>query len=210
MFLGGVPKRFPGLRFAFLEGGMSWARSLYSELIGHWKKPKGAAMDLYNPSGIDRAALLEYGREYGGQLVDERVAAVLDSLINRMGAGYDADLLDEFAPSEVRSPEEIREVFITSFCFGCEGDDHLNTLAWRAMGTPFDAKLKAIYGSDIGHWDVPDMRECAEEACELVAHGLLHRDQLREFLFTNAVEFWTANNRDFFAGTAVEDAVGAA
>jgi hypothetical protein len=27
----------------------------------------------------------------------------------------------------------------------------LNTLAWRAMGTPFDSKLKAIYGSDIGH-----------------------------------------------------------
>ena len=37
------------------------------------------------------------------------------------------------------------------------------------------------------------------------AEGLLDRDQLREFLFTNAVEFWTANNRNFFAGTAVED-----
>jgi hypothetical protein len=127
---------------------------------------------------------------------------VLDSLINRMGAGYDADLRDEFAPSTVRSPEEIRDVFTTSFYFGCEGDDPLNALAWQAMGTPFDAKLKAIYGSDIGHWDVPDMRECAEKACELVADGLLARDQLREFLFTNAVEFWTANNRDFFAGTA--------
>ena len=74
------------------------------------------------------------------------------------------------------------------------------------MGTPFDAKLKPLYGSDIGHWDVPDMRECATEACELVADGLLDRDQLREFLFTNAVEFWTGNNPDFFAGTAVEDA----
>jgi len=51
------------------------------------------------------------------------------------------------------------------------------------------------------------MRECAEEACELVADPLLDGDHLREFLFTNAVEFWTANNRDFFAGTAVEDAV---
>jgi len=51
------------------------------------------------------------------------------------------------------------------------------------------------------------MRECAEEACELVADGLLDRDQLREFLFTNAVEFWTATNPTFFAGTAVEDAV---
>ena len=49
------------------------------------------------------------------------------------------------------------------------------------------------------------MRECAEEAYEPVEEGLLDRDQLREFLFTNAVEFWTANNRNFFAGTAVED-----
>jgi predicted TIM-barrel fold metal-dependent hydrolase len=207
LFLGGVPKRFPSLRFAFLEGGMSWARSLYSDLIGHWKKRNGAAMDLYNPAGIDRAALREYAHEYGGKIISERVDEVLDSLINRMGAGYDAELLDEFAPSAVRSPEEIRDVFTISFYFGCEGDDPLNTLAWQAMGTPFDAKLKAIYGSDIGHWDVPDTRECAEEAYELVADGLLDRDQLREFLFTNAVEFWTANNPDFFAGTAVEDAV---
>jgi hypothetical protein len=44
------------------------------------------------------------------------------------------------------------------------------------------------------------MRECAEEACELVADGLLDGDQLREFLFTNAVEFWTANNSRFLRG----------
>jgi hypothetical protein len=135
LFLGGVPKRFPSLRFAFLEGGMSWARSLYSDLIGHWKKRNGAAMDLYNPAGIDRAALREYAHEYGGKIISERVDEVLDSLINRMGAGYDAELLDEFAPSAVRSPEEIRDVFTTSFYFGCEGDDPLNTLAWQAMGT---------------------------------------------------------------------------
>jgi len=36
------------LRFAFLEGGMSWARSLYSELIGHWSKRNCAAMELFN------------------------------------------------------------------------------------------------------------------------------------------------------------------
>jgi len=184
---------------------MSWARSLYSELIAHWIKRNGEAMQLYNPAAIERAALLKYAREYGGRVSGERVDEVLDSLINRMGAGYDADLLDEFAPSAVRSPEEIRDIFTASFYFGCEGDDPLNSLAWQAMGTPFDAKLKAIYGSDIGHWDVPDMRECAEEAYEPVEEGLLDRDQLREFLFTNAVEFWTANNRSFFAGTAVED-----
>ena len=67
-------------------------------------------MDLYNPARIDRDALLEYAREFGGKIVGERVDQVLDSLINRMGAGYDADPLDEFAPCAVHSPEEIRDV----------------------------------------------------------------------------------------------------
>ena len=38
LFLGGVTRRFPSLRFAFLEGGVGWACMLYSDLIGHWKK----------------------------------------------------------------------------------------------------------------------------------------------------------------------------
>ncbi|HKN00552.1 MAG TPA: amidohydrolase family protein [Candidatus Binataceae bacterium] len=209
LFLGGVPKRFPKLRFAFLEGGMSWARSVYSELIGHWLKRNGDAMQHYNPANIDRAVLSDYARRYGGGIVGERIEQVLDSLINRMGAGYDPNLIDEFAPSGVDSPEAIRDIFTTSFYFGCEGDEPLNALAWNAMGTPFDAKLKALYGSDIGHWDVPDMRECAEEAYELVEDGLIDAEQLREFVFTNAVEFWTAANPDFFKGTAVEDAARA-
>jgi predicted TIM-barrel fold metal-dependent hydrolase len=206
LFMGGVPKRFPKLRFAFLEGGMGWARSLYSDLIGHFKKRNGDAMELYNPRNIDRPALAEYARRYGGKVVGDRSDEVIDSLLNRMGAGYDPTLLDEFAPSGVKSPEDIRDVFTTSFYFGCEGDDPLNALAWQAMGTPFDAQLKALYGSDIGHWDVPDMLECAEEAYELVDDHLIDAEQLKQFVFTNAVEFWTATNPDFFKGTAVEDA----
>jgi len=204
LFMGGVPKRFPKLRFAFLEGGMAWARSLYSDLIGHWKKRNAEAMQLYNPGLIDRDALLGYARKFGGKVADGRADEVLESLFNRMGAGYDANLLDEFEPSGVKSPEDIRDIFTTSFYFGCEGDDPLNALAWKAMGTPFDAKLKALYGSDIGHWDVPDMLECAEEAYELVEDKLIDSGQLKEFVFANAVHFWTATNRDFFKGTAVE------
>jgi hypothetical protein len=47
---------------------MSWARSLYSGLIGDWNKRNGAAMDLYNPARIERAAL----RGYGGKIVGQR------------------------------------------------------------------------------------------------------------------------------------------
>ena len=38
LFMGGVTRRFPDLPFAFLEGGVAWAVSLYSDLIGHWDK----------------------------------------------------------------------------------------------------------------------------------------------------------------------------
>jgi hypothetical protein len=68
--------------------------------------------------------------------------------------------------------------------------------------------LKPLYGSDIGHWDVPDMSRIAEEADELVEQGVIDEDCLRALLFDNAITFWTANNRDFFKGTAVENAVG--
>src|SRR5581483_7299922 len=80
--------RFPRLRVAFLEGGMSWARSLYSDLISHWKKRNGEAMQHYNPANIDRDALARFGTRYGGPLVAGRVEQMVESLINRMGAGY--------------------------------------------------------------------------------------------------------------------------
>jgi predicted TIM-barrel fold metal-dependent hydrolase len=205
LFLGGVARRFPTLRFGFLEGGMAWARSVYAELIAHWYKRNGEAVQHYNPAHIDRELLASLTRRYGGKMAEGRIDEIAQTL-TRPGAGYDPALVDEFAPSGVRSAEEIRDVFTRQFYFGCEGDDPLNALAWNAMGTAFDAKLNALYGSDIGHWDVPDMRECAEEAYELVEHGLITAAQLREFVFDNAVRFWCATNPGFFEGTAVQSA----
>lgn len=67
--------------------------------------------------------------------------------------------------------------------------------------------LKAIFGSDIGHWDVPDMREVVEEAYELVEEGLVTEQDFRDFMFVNPVTLWTGMNPDFFKGTVVENAV---
>ncbi len=66
-----------------------------------------------------------------------------------------------------------------------------------------------MFASDIGHWDVPDMRGVLPEAWELVDDGLLDEDEFRAFTFGNAVRMLTAANPDFFAGTAVADAVTA-
>ena len=38
-----------------------------------------------------------------------------------------------------------------------------------------------MLGSDIGHWDVPDMRDVVPEAYELVEDGRLVADQFRAF-----------------------------
>jgi hypothetical protein len=50
------------------------------------------------------------------------------------------------------------------------------------------------------------MRHVLLEAWELVDDGLLDADEFRDFTFGNAARMLTANNPDFFAGTAVEAA----
>ena len=45
------------------------------------------------------------------------------------------------------------------FYFGCEADDPLVAWAFDREGQSLGARLRAIFGSDISHWDVPDMTE---------------------------------------------------
>ncbi len=59
-------------------------------------------------------------------------------------------------------------------------------------------------GSDIGHWDVPVFDSPLAEAYELVEHGILGYEELRDFLFTNSVRLYASLNPEFFRGTAVE------
>jgi hypothetical protein len=82
----------------------------------------------------------------------------------------------------------------------------MNAWAFDTKRNPFGAKLGALFSSDIGHWDVPDMREVVEEAYEMVEHGQITEDDFRDFVFANPVRFWTGMNPDFFKGTAVENA----
>ena len=41
--------------------------------------------------------------------------------------------------------------------FGCEADDRMNLVAFDENLHNFDVKLKAMFGSDIGYWDILDM-----------------------------------------------------
>ena len=49
LFFGGVTRRFPELNFAFLEGGVGWACTLFADLIGHWEKRNRQALENTEP-----------------------------------------------------------------------------------------------------------------------------------------------------------------
>ena len=68
---------------------------------------------------------------------------------------------------------------------------------------PFGSKLNAIFSSDIGHFDVIDMRDPLREAWELVEDGLTTEANFRDFTFANAVRLWGTQNPHFFEGTVV-------
>jgi hypothetical protein len=72
---------------------------------------------------------------------------------------------------------------------------------------PHGARLNAMFASDIGHWDVPDVRGVLPEAWELVEDGHLTEQNFAEFACGNVVRMLTSMNPRFFEGTAVTDAV---
>jgi predicted TIM-barrel fold metal-dependent hydrolase len=210
LFLGGVTRRFPGLRFAFLEGGVAWACMLYADLIGHWEKRNRHALEHTDPRALDRALLLSLAQKYGG----DEVAAALsarDGWPDGEDAGATGGVadLDDYSACRISVREDLRDLFVPRFYFGCEADDRTNAWAFARRANPFGARLNALFGSDIGHFDVPDMRAVLPEAHELVEDGLISAEDFRDFTFANAVRLWGAGNPRFFAGTAVEGAAAA-
>ncbi|PYM22830.1 MAG: amidohydrolase [Candidatus Rokuibacteriota bacterium] len=205
LFFGGVTRRFPDLNFAFLEGGVGWGCMLYADLVGHWEKRNRQAIERTNPNKLNHAALLQFAQKYGGEAVVEAV---------RRGEGLEGDSnsrltggiedLDDYFRCKIERKEDIRDLFVPRFYFGCEADDPINAWAFHRRANPLGARLNAIFSSDIGHFDVPDMAKVVPEAYELVERGLITDDDCQDFMFANAVRFWGEVNPDFFNGTVIE------
>ncbi len=208
LFLSGVPWRFPDLRFAFLEGGVGWARNLFADLVGHWEKRNRDALPLYDPEALDRGALADLFGRYGSKRVLERADQLDRSLHLLSEPDEPVGQRDEFAACRIESPDDIRRVFSEKFFFGCEADDPMNASAYDTRSTPLGARLHAVFSSDIGHWDVPDMAGVLPEAHELLERGLLSERDFRDFVFESPRSLWCHGNPDFFAGTALEKDAG--
>ena len=207
LFMGGVTRRFPTLKFGFLECGVGWASNLYCDMVGHWKKRNGRAIHAYNPANLDQALLRDLFERYGGGLVEARLEQLGPSVGDLILPNEDLQTLDDWAACGIEQVEDIRDVFTNQFYFGCEADDPTNAWAFNTKVNPLGARLQAIFSSDIGHWDVPDMTEVLDEAYELVEQELLTPEDFRDFVFTNPTTLYASLNRDFFKGTVVEAAV---
>jgi len=193
LFLGGVTARFPALHFAFLEGGVGWARTLLADLIGHWEKRGRHAIATLDPARLDVDTLVELFARYGPLGGDERVR----SFFTRPDP-HPAEL-DDFAAAGISERSDFGPRFVAPFFFGCEADDPIN--GWAFSGGP---RLQAVLGSDIGHWDVPRLDGVLEEAYELVDDGVLSAGDFRDFVFTHPVRLYGPG---FFTGTVCEAAV---
>ena len=214
LFLGGVTRRFPTLKFAFLEGGVGWACQLYADLIEHWEKRNIDALAEVDPANLDQQLLRELVRQYGNADMAEAFTqrdAALDTVLSVPGATAIGGIenLDDFSACEITQASDIHDLFVKNFYFGCESDDKMNAWAFNRQCNPFGAQLNALFGSDIGHFDVANMNQVVPEAYELVEKGLVSDAGFRDFMCTNPVRFWGEANPDFFKGTAVEETASA-
>jgi predicted TIM-barrel fold metal-dependent hydrolase len=210
IFFGGVPARFPELRFGFLEGGVAWAANLFSDILGHFEKRNRDAIRHYDPSELDRAMLARLLDEHAPKSHRESLDRLDDALFMLSDPDESPDAIDEFREAGVSSREDIKGVFEKRFYFGCEADDPMNAIAFDRAKIPMGARLNAIFASDIGHWDVPDFREVLPEAWELLEDGHLDEQDFRAFTCDNAIGLLAGGNPNFFAGTCVEDYASAA
>ena len=96
LFFGGVPMRFPQLRFAFLEGGAGWACNLLSDLLGHWEKRNRDAIGTYDPAALDRDQLDALFAQYAEGRTAERVDRLADGVNMLSEPIVGDDTVDEF------------------------------------------------------------------------------------------------------------------
>jgi predicted TIM-barrel fold metal-dependent hydrolase len=204
LFLGGVTRRFPTLNFVFLEGGVAWGCSLLADLVGHWEKRNRDSIGELDPTRLDVDEVVALFEQYGTDRDRQHIDAVRDFFAR---AEHQPDDVDDWRACGIETVDDFRTLFVNRFFFGCEADDPLNAWAFNTGGNPLGARLQAVFGSDMGHWDVRDLSGILVEAHELVDNGLITDRDFRDFAFANPARMYAQGNAAFFDGTPCERAV---
>jgi hypothetical protein len=149
--------------------------------------------------------------QWGKELTKGRSIEGEDLVRDTLGKRYTNDArqpteaqLDDFAAAGIESVEDIKRGWVDNFFFGSESDDRTVAHAFNDKANPLGAKINAIYSSDIGHWDVPDLRDVLAESYALVEQGVITEADFKAWVFDNPYKLYTEAKADFFKGTAVE------
>ena len=168
LFLGGVTRRFPKLKFAFLEGrrGMGLRTIQRSDRPLEKTQSQGAGghrprqSQSRDAAHLSRATAAMAWRQAGAMEARGRV-------YSPRTADPDASL-DDFEACAIERAEQIRDLFIPNFFISVAKRTTQPTPRLSIPGPTRTAPLNAIFGSDIGHFDVPDMTKVLTEAWEMV------------------------------------------
>jgi hypothetical protein len=199
LVLGGVTRRFPDLNFACLEGGAAWGVVLLHSLIEHWEVRGLPGLARVDPHNIDAGAVIAQLEKVRDPVWKE--TALLSLLTEGDGDRLAPAQVDDFAACGAHSSNDIKELFAPRFWFGCEADDP--GAAW-ALKPPH--RLSAMFGSDIGHFDVPEMLSVLPAAWSLVENKQMTEEEFSDYCFGNVVRLHGTMNPAFFDGTTVEAA----
>jgi predicted TIM-barrel fold metal-dependent hydrolase len=205
LYMFGVTRRFPELRFGFMECGVSWASTLIADIVEHWEKRNLDALAALDPAAIDYG-VLEAALETYGRGVTDGVDDLRGEFSRLHATGAPPVARDEWRHLGATDPQDLVDLFSPRMYFGCEADDRMITSAF-SPANPGTTDLRPVFSSDIGHWDVTDMATVVEESWGLVANGLLTEANYRAFVFDNPVDLLGS---EFFVGTPAERAVMAA
>ena len=199
LIFGGVMNRFPTLRVGFLECGVGWGAGLLADLSDRWSKRGGPNIEALDPSRIDASKWNELMLKYGRGAFED------PTILRATGAQSDNPPIerDDFRGTGINDVADIAAIF-ERFFFGCEADDSTIPQAYARQTLPEGIALQPILGSDLGHWDVRDMREVIPEAGELLDDGLVSKDDFRRFACDNPIRLHGGMNPKFFDGTVVE------
>jgi hypothetical protein len=211
LFFGGVTRRFPKLRLGLLEGGADWGARVYIHLVDRFLKRGPEGLKNYDPKATDRDELRALFARFGEALVQGRPTDGEKIIRDTLGDRYVAEARQpsleqqyDFAAAGLESIEDVKMRWVDSFFFGSEADDRTVAHAFNDKANPLGVKVNAIYSSDVGHWDVPDLTEVLAESWQLVEEGVITEADFRAWTYENPYKLYTEAKADFFKGTAVE------
>ena len=152
LFLGGVTRRFPSL------GWHSW-RGESGGRVGSFRTSSDTGRSGVEGYKRAQSTTPRRGRGDGlhrGERVSRHRGPRLEEIRELYKAGEPAPKeLDDFFRVGMERVEEMLDLFVEPFFFGCEADDPMNAHAFNTKVNPLGARLRAIFSSVFAHWDVP-------------------------------------------------------